>query len=68
MLNQVYHPYKISAPSTETSPTWQNSASFSTLAPCQTLKNDLLDTALQNTFLNEQLIPRNRKAFQQLID
>jgi ATP-dependent helicase HrpA len=41
---------------------------FSTLAPCQTLKNDLLDAALQNTFLNEQSIPRNREAFQQLIE
>jgi ATP-dependent helicase HrpA len=41
---------------------------FSTLAPCQTLKSDLLDAALQNTFLNEQSIPRNREAFQQLIE
>ncbi len=41
---------------------------FSTLAPCQTLKNDLLDAALQNTFLNKQPWPRNREDFQQLID
>ncbi len=41
---------------------------FAALAPCQTLKNDLLAAALQNTFLNAQPIPRNREAFQQLID
>ncbi len=41
---------------------------FSTLAPCQTLKNDLLNAAIQNTFINEQSIPRNREAFQQRID
>ena len=41
---------------------------FSTLAPCQTLKNDLLDAALHTTFLNKQPTPQNREAFQQLID
>jgi len=41
---------------------------FSTLVPCQVLKKDLLDTAIQNTFLTEQPWPRNREAFQQLID
>ncbi len=41
---------------------------FSTLAPCQDLKNDLIDAALHNTFLDEQPWPRDRKTFQQLID
>jgi len=40
---------------------------FSTLAPCQTLKNDLLDATIQNTFINSQPVPRSREAFDQLL-
>ena len=41
---------------------------FSSLAPCQVLKDDLLDAAIQNSFINKQPVPRSAEEFQQLLE